>query len=424
MRMFCATGRGAAFVLLCGCNSILGIEELKHTAAPDAGGGGQLSASQVEGGTGGSSSGTATGAAGSSGKTSGSSNGNSGGKSASNGGTSASAGSSGTRSEPAAGSGGSGTTGAGGTTAQSTAGNAAGAAGTAPSVGPGAVRGRVIDFRRNPLPDVPVKIGDLTTRTDMDGRFTLDGVPAAYDVTLSIRTTINNANSRGAWQFQGLTRRDPTLQVYRGLPGQTANAHFKATNVTFPLRPEQRLEVTWASPQGEMQTDLESAPGVITDVSWIGGQTSAGNAHALLFEVGGNPETPVSYTAHDTKPISLQDGAREVPLDFDMKPHDISTRTVSGKLAGPRDNRVLHFFVRFYDDTAMALPSLYPNNEDVFSFLAPALSGSQMAILFENSNNGARTGQSAVFVDKIEPGENELSLTLPPMAPDIAETMT
>jgi hypothetical protein len=406
MRVLRAISLGAALWLLCGCNSLLGIEQLQHGAELDAGRGdaGALSETQLEAGAGGSSGRRALpGAAGSEGP--GAINSGGGGKPSSNTG---SGGAGGKPSEPVAGSGGR----AGGTTPSTGGmGGTGGAAGAAPS-GPGAVHGRVIDFRRNPVPGTPVRIGDSRTQTDADGRFSIDAVPSSYDVTLSIRTTVNNSPSRGAWQVQGLTRRDPTIQVYRALPSQTANALFKANNVTFPLRPEQRLSVSWASPLGEFQTDLSSQAGTITDVSWTGAQTSAGNAHALLYNVYTSPGTPSGYSAHDTHPISLQDGATDVPVDFDLAAQSIPADMLSGTLSGPRDNRVLHFFLRFSDDTSMALPPLYPK-QDTFTFLAPKIAGSTLTLLFENSNNGLASGLSAVFVDRVMPGQSDIALKLP-----------
>lgn len=408
MRSLRCTTRSAALLLLCGCNSLLGIEPLQHGAGADAGGGGQLSESQLEAGSGGSA------AAGSSGKSatgSGAGGKPAGGVGAAGAGASAQpSGASGARSAPAAGSGGS----AGASTAPAQGGSSgtAGNAPVAPSTGP-AVHGRVIDFRRNPLPDTEVRIGAQSARTDKDGRFTIDGVPDHYDVTLSLHTVINNANARGAFQVQGLTRRDPTIQIYRGVQGQSANALFKASNVSFPLRKEQRLAVTWASPLGETQSDITSAPGTMADAYWMGAPSSSGNAHALLFEVSDSPETPTAYTAHDTHALTLQDGASMVPVNFDLTAQTIATEKVSGTLSGPRDNRVLHFFLRFSDDTTMALPSLYPSDADVFSFLAPKLPGASMIVLFENSNNGRNTGQSGMFVDNVMPGQTDLALTLP-----------
>jgi hypothetical protein len=182
-------------------------------------------------------------------------------------------------------------------------------------------------------------------------------------------------------------------------------------NVSDPLPASRHIAVTWASPLGEHQTEI--SPGSLTTTAyWIGATSSAGNAHALMYDVSSSPEVPTAYIAHATRPVSLQDGAQNVAIPFDLSPQSILTDTVSGTFNSSGDNRRFHVFLRFADDSALALPYIAPSMNS-FSYLVPNLSGASFTLLFENANNGRDNGQSAVYVDNVTAGQSNIALSLP-----------
>src|SRR5262249_20699853 len=85
------------------------------------------------------------------------------------------------------------------------------------------VSGRVLDVSRAPVPGITVIIGDRTTVTDEDGRFSLADVPTPYVLTaLSVA-------SNEAVVYQGLTRPDPTILWRQSLTSNDMSGQIAGT---------------------------------------------------------------------------------------------------------------------------------------------------------------------------------------------------
>jgi hypothetical protein len=310
--------------------------------------------------------------------------------------------------------GGSGGMSAGGTGGMSTGGtggmSTGGTGGTGGSAG--AIHGRVIDYRRRPLPSITVEIGDKSAQTDSDGKFTIDDAPASYDAALTIAATVNNSAARFGWQFQGLTRRDPTLQVYRGLNSRSATTLLTVDNVTFPLASQQRIQMTWASPDGSFSTDLDAMATNYLSAAWSGPSSSVGTAHAILFEVSSSPQLPTAYTAHDARPFTLTDPGNDLPVMFDLTAQQLTTGNVSGTVTGQSNNRINRVYLRFADNSALELVSTTPA-ADTFSYLVPNIPDATFTVAAEDQNNGPNQGFTAAYVDNVTAGQTGIALTLP-----------
>jgi hypothetical protein len=323
--------------------------------------------------------------------------------------------------EPQAGSGGEAhaSGGAGGKSAGGTGGHASPDAGSGGSAGAGgagddggAVHGRLIDYRRRPLPNITVRIGDKSAQTDSDGHFTIDAAPVTYDAVLTIATTIQNSAARLGWLFQGLTRRDPTLQVYRGTPDRTATTLITINNVSFPLSSQQRIQMTWASPDGSFSTDLDAMTTNYLSPSWSGPNSSAGTAHAVLFNVSSNPELPTSYTAHSAQPFTLTDPGTDLPVMFDLSAEQLTTGSVAGSVTGQSNNRENRVYLRFADNSALELISTTPSAA-TFSYLVPNIPDATFTVVAEDENNGMNQGFTAAYADNVTAGQTGIALTLP-----------
>lgn len=394
-----------------GCNAVLGIEQLKpaqmqeagsgDSENPDAaaGSGGTESPSGPKGGQGGSGGSAAPiapinqGTSGSGGKVSAPSGAGEGGSDTPAEGGRGGSGSS--SDKPEGGAGGAPAAGSGG----------AGSSATNPGGGP--VKGRVVDYYRHAIEGVTVRLGDQAVKTDAEGRFSIENAPATYDVTLNI----NNSGARTFWRVEGLTRRDPTLQVYSALPRRSGEAMMEVKNVTFPLPAEQRIAMRWDSPDGGWGTDLKSERLEYLSPSWVGPATSTGTAHALLFEVAGTPELPTRYLSHSSVPVTMQD-SKEISFAFDLAAKNIGNAAISGTITGQSFNRANRVYARFSDNVSLELLSDW-SSTDSFSYVVPSLPNVTFTVAVEDQNNFRGTGKTAVYVDNVAAGQTGIGLTLP-----------
>jgi hypothetical protein len=384
-----------------GCNALLGVEDLKpakdagsDASAPDADGGGH----------GGSSS------AGHGGRTEPQA-GRAGSDAAGDGSTTDS-GSGG----HAAGSGG-GTGGTGGHVGQSGSGGHAGTttAGTGGAGGSGSsstVHGKVLDYLHHTVPGVMVEIGGKTASTDSTGAFSIDDVAATYDVLLTINANVLNTDTRISWQVQGLTRRDPTLHVYRGLSDRFGSVLMHVTNVTFPLATDQKITMGWSGVDGDFAEDLDSADTNYLSPQWVGPAMTLGTAHALRFSYSGAQDLPTDYLAHDSHAVGIVETATpggEVTFDLGgtTKP---ATGAVSGSVTGATSNdRSNEVYVRFTDTTAILLADDTAATGS-FSYIVPNLSNAVIDVVAKNAQNNAF---AAAMLDNVAPNQSGITLDIP-----------
>lgn len=301
---------------------------------------------------------------------------------------------------------------AGGTVATGGAADAAGGGGPdgeggAASTG-SPVRGQVIDFWGHPLPNVPVEVsGSALTITDEHGRFEVPDVPAVYDASLMIEITQPRREVYG-WVYQGLTRRDPTLQVYRGLPQWDATTTFNAED--WEGGDNQTLMLSVVGPDGHNQFSTTN-PNYTTFPTWRGPATTSATVHSLV--VVSDPETdlPIDYLAYDSSPVSLAgDEPRTVTLD--LSPDEIPVGVLLGTVSAPnlagRENRV---FVRFPTGGSIQVVRDTDAGNNL-SYLVPTLPGGSITV---SASEGTRsyTGFSLVHRDGLAANGEPVALTVP-----------
>jgi hypothetical protein len=389
--------------LLCGCNALLGIEDLQPTrdagadaAAPAADGGGH-------GGQGGQG-GSAGGSAGAGGRSQP--------KAGSDAAVSDDAGSTGDGGAggSAAGSGGAPPTTGGTSGGQGGRGGNGGTGGSSGSSG--TVHGQLIDVLGHQVPNVMVAIGSKTATTDAQGAFSISDVPATYDVLVTISASVRNTDARISWLVEGLTRRDPTLQVYRGLGDRFGSLRMHVTNVTFPLASDQTVMMGWAGPDGEFSDSLDSADTDYLSPQWVGPAMTLGTAHALRFSFSGAQNLPTDYLAHDSHAVGIAEtGTPGGEVTFDLggtsKP---ASGAVSGSVIGATANtRSNEVYVRFTDTTALLVAS-----DDAatgsFSYIVPNLPNAVIDVVARNDINDAF---AAAYADNIAPNQSGVALSIP-----------
>jgi hypothetical protein len=360
------------------CTSVLGIEDIQEDR--ELANGGTSTTTDVAGGTkntGGSKSGSSSGG-----------NGNVGGDEpvggdASNGGTPA----------------------AGGT---NPVGGDGGMAGAPDPVDP-TVQGRVIDFWGKALSGVPVQIGEVQVITNAQGQFTFEDVPAEYDVSLVVRP--KSPDKDFGWVYQGLTRRDPTLQVYQGRDERSAEVLTKVSNVM--LGASDTITVAFGTPDGSYQnTSVSALPaGEWSYPSWVGGTSTTGNAHALWWTNNDATDLPSSYKAYVTKPVGLFETV-DGDETFDLTPSTIAIDTVSGTATPAlEDDRQNTVFVRFGSSATIQLVDQSPGAPDTFSYVVPKLANSSITVAAREGYYYGPTGLA--HGDGLTPGDNSIALDIP-----------
>src|SRR5262245_35204518 len=171
-------------------------------------------------------------------------------------------------------------------------------AGTGGSPDP-TVIGRIVDYWLQPLVNVPVTIGASTVVTNAQGVFTVPSVASTYDVSMVITWT-GTQSGVYAWRFEGLTRRDPTLQVYKGRQNRYADFTLDPQGET--LNTSRTLAVTLAGPNGASFLEDVSGAGVMTSTQWSGPPTTQVSVHGLLWELDYN-DLPTIYRSYDTTSV-------------------------------------------------------------------------------------------------------------------------
>ncbi|RYZ04573.1 MAG: carboxypeptidase regulatory-like domain-containing protein [Myxococcales bacterium] len=372
----------ASVVGVGGCTSVLGIEELH------------------EGGRGGGQA-TSGGSASNGGSDAGGANGNGASGSSAAAGTSNSGGSGGS-SSAAGGTAGDASGGTGGTVATS-----------------GTVHGRVVDLWGQTLPNVLIQVGDETGTTDTKGEFTFEDVPAEYDASLYI--TIPNPSSDYGWVYQGVTRRDPTFEVYDAREGRETPVSVSSVNGPYPLGATDAVAYSIALTDGVLSGTLGTMPGVEVRPEWFGPASTIGTAHGLSWSFNVATQAPTKYSAYGSKLIALEDDMPGDPITFDFAPQTITAKTIEGAITPVgQGDRVNQLFVRFESHGTIRLME-QDDAPNTFSYLVPALP--QASIMLAASEGNDYDGPFAIaHADGLNGGDTDVKLTIPAPARPLKPT--
>jgi hypothetical protein len=284
-----------------------------------------------------------------------------------------------------------------------------GSAGSTPTLGP--VRGVLIDTRRRPLTNVALRIGDQNVTTDGLGKFSADNVAATYDVSFKLSTIVDRMPATHAWRFEGLTRRDPTLQTYVAAEQQLAGLVWHTRGATFPLADDQRIEACFGSPDGDFQAGVNTADYDSPLVYWSGPPTTVGVTHGLLYTVTGPEELPLEYLAHDAKPVTLTvGGSAEATFDFaNMKP---PSGAIAGRVSaagqGARENWIM---VR-WNDGAQIFIADDESPLEAFSYLVPTIANASAALVAMQGRYDTYP-RAVAFADNLSAGQAGIQIDIP-----------
>lgn len=423
---------GFVGLTLWACNGIVGIEDLHEEPDPRAGGTAGTAGAPAKGGTAGASNG-----AGGKATTNGGSSSSSGGKSGASGGQLGTGGadvSAGAGGEVEGGAGGALGTGGisalggnpssggnnnaggnpsrgggGGTVASggSSTGGIGNAGAGGSTTGPGTVSGTVIDVWGHPLPSVAISIGSEVTATDAQGKFSVANVAATYDATLVVRPGFGGGSGSYAYVYQGLTRRDPTLQVYRGVGDQSANpiitpmgANAMNTNV-----------FAFGSPDGGSHRSFETSPiEPLGGIAWFGPAMTTGAYHVLSWrkDTNGFPTAYYSYLTAPLNPVADTD----IPLTLTLTNNLTAAGTVAGSVTSPTTaSRTNYLFARFKDNAVVPIADVTASAA-AFTFNVPSLADADITVAASEGSD-EYYGPYGIAYKTVAPGATGVALSIP-----------
>jgi hypothetical protein len=278
------------------------------------------------------------------------------------------------------------------------------------------VSGHVIDFFRRPVRNVPVSIGGQTVQSGEDGSFEITGVQVPYDVSLMLTMTRQNTPARYGYVYEGLTRPDPTLQVYSALV-QRASSSFEVTieNAAFEDEPLRRAIVGFSSPDGRfadesISNDLTSFVG---GINWTGPVDIDGNVHALCIQAsdGFDGSPPIAYEAHQAAPLHVEDG-EVARVSLDLAPSDLPSDVIAGSITGGEESeRENYVALRFDDGTALPLLD-DASSAEAFTYLVPALPDTSLVVAAADGS-AAFPPYALAWRDGLAPGDADVALAIP-----------
>lgn len=262
----------------------------------------------------------------------------------------------------------------GGAGAEGGMGNQAGAGGELNPDDP-TVRGHVIDIWGHKLPDIPVQIGDTLTTTDANGAFVIANAPASYDVSLDIEFQQGAQHRSFGWVYQGLTRRDPTLQVKWGLPFRSGQTELAPPGVTVGAG--EKISVTMGGKDGNTNTTLPTT-GANPYAYWEGTETtSSAVAHALYWQYDPDTELPTNYFDYTSSSILLNEN-ETAKLGLTLTKGTLTTGNLQGTATPVGSDRKDQVWIHFTNGALMTLVA--ETGGANFSYLVPTLPKSSLTM--------------------------------------------
>jgi hypothetical protein len=410
--------------LLASCSGLLGIEDVSTSGS---GGSAALGGNGGNGGSGGSQNkgGSSATTGGASGVTGGSS---AGGASTTGGSTASGGAPAGGKANETGGASTGGKNGTGGKTntggASATGGTSTGEAGEGGDGGGGGagptdttVHGTIIDYYGHPVPDVPVTIGAETVQTDAQGKFTIADVAPTYDALFMVQPLGDESTPQPyTWLYEGLTRRDPTLQVFRAFQWKYGKLEYTITNGQFGNPPYTYISV--GTPNGTYYDWADATSGSARSffVTWAGPAAKlSGGLHALRFK-STDEAVATSFDAYYTQTVSL-DASTMTTLSFALPAANpaLVTGMVSGTVTSPSSSqRYNSVYARFSDNAVIPVVNGADITGEAFNYLVPSIPGAELT--FAACYGYYYTDERSPLACAYQPasvGQNNLNVSIP-----------
>ena len=274
------------------------------------------------------------------------------------------------------------------------------------------VHGKVINHWLQPVEGVTVILGDQEVETNALGEFEFVDVPEAYDVMLDLTYSRYGVPARYGWVYQGVTRRDPTLQVYGGLPLRQTNLLISPINVTAGTG-----RVVATALGGEYSRyDRQDDSAAYSTMSYYGPPSITMNAHALQWvEVD---DLPIDYVAYDDAGLIAFDSESgdDIEVAGDLTESDVTSGTISGTVAtASTETRSNAVFVRFASNALIQVVDDSPGSQSNFTYTVPSLPDASILVA-AHAGEIIDQERAVAYQNGVSPGQTEIQLDIPPVA--------
>jgi hypothetical protein len=276
-----------------------------------------------------------------------------------------------------------------------------------------------VDFYLRPVPNAEVTIGEQTTETDSSGEFTIDDVPETYDVLFKV----DPDGSTISYMYVGLSRRDPTLQVYFAFDNRSNDYTLEVIGI--PMGPD-FVDAVFSNPvipyyPIELEAGYLHAGYLHESFVDFSGPSAGLNTtvHGLQWSGMASTDATPTFTAVTSKDAIFN--GPDIDIQFDSWTSITSVANVSGSIENAdAEPAWLNLFLRFNDGAAlMLLDKELGTNPEPYAFPAPSVPDAAITVAaYQNPPEG---GWAITHADGVVPGSMAPTLTLPlpgePIAP-------
>jgi hypothetical protein len=217
-----------------------------------------------------------------------------------------------------------------------------------------------------------------------------------------------------AYFYQGLKRRDPTLQVYQGLSEQSQTADVTFSGTDQSATGTRTISLSLAGPDGAFELRDAPKPALSRLVKWLGVANTQEQAHALVWQNNATSGLPEGYYAYATAPLMLSSATTaHVALGLSLLPSTIPSSALTGTVTPARfSDRTDSVSVRFSSGATMRLVSNTPTS-DTFSYLVPTLTDGTITFAAGEGCSPTSIGCGIVHKSGLAGGGAALSVQIP-----------
>lgn len=270
------------------------------------------------------------------------------------------------------------------------------------------VRGRVVDFWGQAVPHVALDVDGQVVRADVDGVFEVNEARKIYDVSLVVHIE-GEARETYAWTFEGLTRRDPLLQVYRGLPPRRATLRFTRLGAADRTPPCAALAISGEHGHDAFAFNEDARISFV----WRGPRVLDASAEVLFWEPPstGDCGAVEAYLFPDSRVLRIQPGGvYDVEVRDPVAAQTMATSTITGRVVAA-EPVTMSLFAQTSGGSSVPIPSS-PVVNGGYTQEVPLVEDATFVVAASRGGFGA-VDYAVSYVMGVQPGTSDVDLALP-----------